>query len=855
MSFNTSESQNKVSGNTTEDFTQTFNFSPEKDEILSVDEIRCLLKLPEGNSLDSYDDVHTIGIGGFGAVYAAKEPGLERKLALKILRPRYRQQPERVKAFIREARITAQIDHPNIVPVHRIGVFEDAGVFFSMKRIGGETLRAILRKLQENRPGYREKYNLSRLVDIFLGACQGVSYAHQNGILHCDLKPENLMVGNFGEVLVMDWGMARYLPEEDSVGNAKTDDYLQAGASEEIRLGGTPVFMAPEHLSLSSNNPTVRSDVYAMGCILYAILTWKSSPFEGVETLEEIQKQVVQGKLVSPRRCAPESQEVPRELEAICLKAMARNPEKRYANVAELIEDLRKYRDGLPVNAYSPSFVYKFGKFIFRHPLVPTVLFIALLVWCGFSLYTFFNEQLYIEYLRTSAVTNFRNGEKRLIQAKSRNGRLKNGTNDAADMRAIETAIASDAADAEADFKTAMTYLVRIPKKYRNEQNFVMLSKTIFRELIGFYKLTRNDKKFFESARFFQNSWSDILAYCRKLDPGFDKLFRQAVSGKGVLNIEGDVPAEKWHIEDASGKKIVVADDSRKVQDKKLILQIPVGYYTVVSKSCGKHEIRIPVRISLTSEATADIGEVCNIPEGMVFVPSGEFFHAPELSNNYSRSSHEKSFFIKRHEVTVGEYLEFWKKIKDPEQKKQYASYYFNSINSLISFRSWDDNGKLLRPGLTLKHPVSGISGTAAEAFCHYMSGKLKRKVLLTTRSQWSKAAGGIDGLEYVWGNTYKAGAAGVNTGKIAEVGSYPEDLSVYGALDLTGNVREFVKVPFSKKSGHDEFAIAGGSYYTSPKVAGNSSITYFPRGGNDIGFRYVMPLEGTGRTPVKKND
>ena len=289
--------------------------SPENEELMTIDEIKELLKLPHTNTLGSYNGLHTIGVGGFGAVYAAKEPGLERKLALKILRPRYSDNRERIRAFIREARITAQIDHPNIVPVHRIGVFDDAGVYFSMKQIAGETLRAVLKKLQDNSGNYRKKYTLLRLLDIFLGACQGVHYAHQNGVLHCDLKPENMMVGDFGEVLVMDWGMARRLP-----GSEPADELDVPGERETQQMGGTPVYMAPEHLSLSSSEPTVRSDIYALGCVLYSILTWKSSPFEGAETLEEIQKKVVQEKLVPPRRCAPDAQTVPLNLRRSALK-------------------------------------------------------------------------------------------------------------------------------------------------------------------------------------------------------------------------------------------------------------------------------------------------------------------------------------------------------------------------------------------------------------------------------------------------------------------------------------------------------------------------------------------------------
>ena len=146
---------------------------------LTAAELRALLGLPSGEHIQDYGDISTIGIGGVGAVFSAREPGLNREIALKLLRPQYRDQAERIEGFIREARATAQIDHPNIVPVHRLGVFDDVGVYFTMKRVEGETLRAVLRKLAENRPGYRRKFSLIRLLEIFLGACHGVAFAHR----------------------------------------------------------------------------------------------------------------------------------------------------------------------------------------------------------------------------------------------------------------------------------------------------------------------------------------------------------------------------------------------------------------------------------------------------------------------------------------------------------------------------------------------------------------------------------------------------------------------------------------------------------------------------------------------------
>ena len=837
MNFNTSVDNAFQQEHSTENMTRIMEDVSTGEEILTPEEVKAILGAHDSNSLSAYEDLHTIGLGGFGAVYAATEPGLERKLALKILRPRYRNQKERILAFIREARITAQIAHPNIVPVHRIGVFDDAGLYFSMKRIGGETLRAVLKKIQENRPGYRKKYPLPRLLDIFEGTCQGVFYAHQNGICHCDLKPENIMVGNFGEVLVMDWGMARDLP-----GKSGENTLPVSPEQEKKHLGGTPVFMAPEHLSLSSNKPTVQSDIYALGCVLYSILTWKTSPFEGAETLEEIQKKVVQDKTIPPRRCAPDNISIPRELEAVCLKAMARNPEKRYQSVNELLEDLRKYRDGLPVEAYSPSPLYKLGKFIFRRPLVPVAFFLALLTWCVFSVYSSVSEHFSVEALRHGAVKAFRDGEKRLSQARKRIAQLERGTLNVVQMEALETAIAADAAEAEADFKNAMDILGRIPENYRNPQYTNVAAKRIFLSFASFCNVSKNDEKLHDFAMLCNAKWKKIFHQVQKSDPQFRRLFSRALSGTGtiLLTNTGNV---KWYIEDSSGQAFPLQKNSSAEGGEEKI-QLPTGLYTVTAETPDGRTKRIPVRASLSVLRSVDLSVPASIPPGMVLIPGGDFNHLPDISNGFRRTSSEDDFLIKAAEVSVAEYLEFWKNIKDPRLKKQYASYYFDHNDSLESLRAWDDNGKLLRPGLLMSHPITGISGLAADAYCVYLSRKLKRQVQLPSRAQWSKAAGGIDGTEFSWGSEYRPELAVINRKWFAPVGTTQGDCSIYGVWDLSGNVREFVKVAVQGFGLKGKYAIVGGSYHSLPAVAGISHIVYSSRGGNDVGFRYVMLTE-----------
>jgi serine/threonine protein kinase len=350
---------------------------------ISGEDLKKILGTGSESTIGVLNNMAPIGMGGIGAVFSGQDPVLRREIAIKILRPAYRNQLEYVSSFIREARITAQIDHPNVIPVHKLGVFDDAGAYFIMKRVKGITLAQILRKLRENSTDAVKTYTRQRLLEIFVSICNGVAFAHSKGIIHRDLKPANIMVGDYGEVFIADWGLALYRAENDtshaagkiSLGHLPEEKKPE---SDSPRVSGTPAFMAPEQILNKDDELDSQIDVYALGTILYSILTWEPSPFEGASTVTELMQNVASHKFLRPRRRAPK-RKIPYELEAITLKAMHEDKAQRYGTVIELLEDVRNYLAKYPVTAYSPLPHYRLYKLIRRRPLVPVTLLAALL--------------------------------------------------------------------------------------------------------------------------------------------------------------------------------------------------------------------------------------------------------------------------------------------------------------------------------------------------------------------------------------------------------------------------------------------------------------------------------------------
>jgi len=292
-----------------------------------------------------YRIVERIGAGGMGAVYLAEDSVLARRVALKIL-----DVPdaagELAARLLREAQILARLEHPGIVPVHDAGTLADGRAFYAMKFVQGERLDRHIASANL----------LADRLRIFQGICDAVGFAHVRGVLHRDLKPENIMVGPFGEVLVMDWGVAKILRQPSESCDVSADQgrpFSASGAAPKmIRTAhgavlGTPGYMAPEQARGDSEKLDERADIFSLGALLQFLLANSGAP---------------------PR------------LAAIALKSMAADPAARYATVPELSQDVSRYLDGLPVAAYPENILQKAARWAERYRVAIVLVLTYLLV-------------------------------------------------------------------------------------------------------------------------------------------------------------------------------------------------------------------------------------------------------------------------------------------------------------------------------------------------------------------------------------------------------------------------------------------------------------------------------------------
>lgn len=360
---------------------------------------------------ERFEQLKVLGEGGIGEVVGALDHDIGRKVAIKRLKTDVRS-PAILARFVEEIRTIGKLDHPNIIPIHDVGTDADGEIYFVMKYVDGETLESVIEKLAAGDPSYHKHYTFERRVEIFRALLEALAFAHNKGVIHRDIKPANVMIGRFGEVLLMDWGVAKSRGSEASALEAE----LGASSREECgqrpkpdlppmpsspapaspratvrafqtQLGsliGTPLYMSPEQ---AAGQPTdERSDIYSL-CLLFYELLYLRHPLAGKQSLEEVLAAVRTEEVNLELRAHPHQPNVPAELGWFIRRGLEKDPAKRRHSVKEMIDVLDRRADGeicvdCPVTLMK-SATMKSTRLIDAHPVVfmmMTTAFAALFV-------------------------------------------------------------------------------------------------------------------------------------------------------------------------------------------------------------------------------------------------------------------------------------------------------------------------------------------------------------------------------------------------------------------------------------------------------------------------------------------
>ncbi len=727
---------------------------------------------------EKYQTVRLLGRGGMGEVYEVRDVDLLRHVALKRVANDH-QRPDMMARFLEEAQISAQLEHPNIVPVYDLGLLKNGDPFFTMLRVQGSTLSQVLAGLARHDPTAVRTYTREHLLLVFLKVVQAVAYAHARGVVHCDLKPANIMVGDHGRVLVTDWGLARRIGGQAGPSALPPVQVSVEGQLDTVFTAGTPPYMAPEQIRAEPVD--ARTDVFSLGVILYQVLVLEP-PFlarHPKELLAEHRRGVP-----SPRARAPQ-REIPAELEAICLRAMALTADERYPNADELAAAVEAFLTGSR-----------------RRELA------------GVRLAAADQAEERLAALRAARLKLVAERARLAEQVKPYDDETRKQPLWQVDQALFDNQLATD--EALAETLDSLGQALSLDPTFSAAQDRLAdqhLALFLAAEAAGQHR--------------------DELFHRRLVERLHRGRHATVLEGRGLVTVRPADPALRLSAvrQVERGKRIVDGEPIALPEPPFEALSLPMGTYLFQLTQPGRRAAALPLRVGRGQaiELRPRLFAEAEVGDSFVHVPAGPFIYGGDpvaLNAAPRQETWLDDFFIARYPVTAGEYLAFLNDVaaRDahrarahvPRTKPEGGHLWEPDADGRYQVPRFDADGNPMHADA----PVMGVSYFDAEAYCNWYSARHGVAVRLPTEEEWEKAARGADGRFFPWGNGFdptfcKMALSRPGRPQPEPVGGFPADTSVYGMSDCAGAIREWT-CSFYDPS-HETRVLRGGAWYFNP--------------------------------------